>query len=139
MIVWLAFAACSSGANPLTRPNPPNPPNPTNPTEQTDAGIGATTSPTARECEQLIAHVVDLTLREHPPEPAPTEAESRQIDQALRSFATECSALTRDGYRCGMAATTIATLTACQETPSSSTSNSSVAPPGIAPPAPRSP
>jgi hypothetical protein len=38
-----------------------------------------------------------------------------------------------------MAATTLATLAACQPSPSSSTSNSSVAPGGITPPAPRSP
>ncbi len=133
MIVWLAFAACSSGANPPTHPTKPSAPG------STDAGVVKATSPTAKECDQLVTHVVDLTLREHPPEPAPSEAESTQIDQALRSFATECGSLTRDAYRCGMAATTIATLTTCQEMPSSSTSNSSVAPGGIAPPAPRSP
>ncbi len=134
MIVWLAFAACSSGANPPGRPTKPTPTAP-----DSDAGMVATTSPTAHECEQLVAHVVDLTLREHPPEPAPSEAESAQITQSLRPFAAECRSLTRVRYRCGLAATSLANLTACQETPSSSTSNSSVAPGGIAPPAPRSP
>ncbi|CAN5711793.1 hypothetical protein BH11MYX3_BH11MYX3_42020 [soil metagenome] len=130
MIVWLAFAACSSGANPPGHPTPPKP------TGSADAGTLAATSPSAQECDQLIAHVVDVTLREHPPEPAPSEAESQQIDRALRPFAAECSSLTREAYRCGMAAATVASLTACQERPSSSTSNSSVAPGGIAPPAP---
>jgi hypothetical protein len=51
----------------------------------------------------------------------------------------ECGALTRDAYRCGLQATTVAALTACHATRSSSTSNSSVAPGGITPAAPRSP
>jgi hypothetical protein len=55
---------------------------------------------------------------------------------------TGCRALSRDTFRCAMAATTLTALAACQpaqRTPSSSTSNSSVAPGGMTPPAPRSP
>ena len=106
-----------------------------------DAGAtaAAQSAPSEKECELLVTHVVDLTLREHPPEPAPSEAEAQAIAQPLRSFVAECTALSREAYRCGMEATSLVTVTACHATPSSSTSNSSVAPPGITPPAPRSP
>ena len=96
---------------------------------------------TAAECEQLFAHAVDLALRERTPaaDPAPSDAEKARIEDPLRSFTTECTALTRESYRCGMEAPTIAALSACHATFRSSTSNNKVAPPGITPPAPRSP
>lgn len=133
MIVWLAFAACSSGTGTPTRPTKRPPSGPV------DAAVTSPSPPSDTECEQLVAHVVELTLRERAPEPAPTEAETRQISDSLRAFRTECTALSREAYRCGAEAPTLAALTACQATPSSSTSNSNVAPPGITPPAPRSP
>jgi hypothetical protein len=135
-IAWLVFAvACSSGASTPTHPTKPTP------TGVPDAGVAAGTAPSDKECEQLIAHVVDLTLRERvpAPEPAPTAAEAQNIDEPLRAFATECTTLSREAYRCGIEATTVAALTACHATRSSSTSNRSVAPPGITPAAPRSP
>ncbi len=134
-IVWLVFAACSSGPGTPTHPTKPPP------TSTHDAGARtpAQSPPSSKECELLVTHVVELTLREHPAEPAPSAAEMQAIDQPLRSFVTECTALSREAYRCGMEATSLVTVTACHATPSSSTSNSSVAPPGITPPAPRSP
>ena len=135
-IAWLVFAAaCSGGSGTPTRPTKPTP------TAAPDAGVAVAPALTAAECDQLIAHAVDLALRERPPapDPAPSAAEKAKIDEPLRSFATECASLTRESYRCGMDATTIAALSACHATFSSSTSNSKVAPPGITPPAPRSP
>lgn len=135
-IVWLVFAAaCSSGSGTTHRPSNPTP------TGTPDAGVAVAPALTAAECQQLVAHAVDVALRERTPaaDPAPTDAERAKIEEPLQAFATECASLTRDAYRCGMDATTLAALSACHATFSSSTSNSNVAPPGITPPAPRSP
>ncbi len=115
-------------------------PKPT-PTGPTDAGVAVAPALTSAECEQLVAHAVELALRERAPaaDPAPSDAEHAKIDEPLRSFAAECASLTRESHRCGIEATTLAALSACHATFKSSTSNSKVAPPGITPPAPRSP
>lgn len=97
------------------------------------------TSPTAAECEVLVAHAIDLDARTRDPAAVPTDAEREQLRTALRPFVDECTAMSRESYQCGIAATTPAQLVSCQATPSSSTSNSSVAPPGITPAAPRAP
>lgn len=109
--------------------------------DTTDAGIAVAPALTVSECEHLVTHASDLAVRERTPaaDPAPSVAEKARIDEPLGTFATECASLTRVSYRCGMDATTLAALSACQATFSSSTSNSKVAPPGIKPPAPRSP
>jgi hypothetical protein len=135
-IAWLVFAAaCSGGSGTPTRPSKPAP------VGTTDAGVAVAPALTAAECEQLVTHAVDLALRERTPaaDPPPSDPEKTKIDEPLRSFATECAPLTRESYRCGMDATTLAALSACHATLRSSTSNSRVAPPGITPPAPRSP
>ncbi len=131
----LLCAACSGGSGTPTKPTKPPPTGPD------DAAVAPVTAPTESECEQLVAHVVDLTVRERTPaiNPAPNDAESQKLDQALRPYVTECRTLTREAVRCGLEAPTTAALRTCQATRSSSTSNSSVAPGGIAPPAPRSP
>ncbi len=134
--LWLVVAACSSSAAPPTRPTPP-----------TGSGSGpsgelAVAGPSERECEQLVAHAIELGAAERtgrPPDQVSTEADQNQLKTRLRPFIDECRALSRDSYRCATAATAMAELAACHSTPSSSTSNSSVAPGGITPPAPRSP
>jgi hypothetical protein len=100
--------------------------------------------PSDRDCEDLIAHAVTLGSAElrdtRPADQLPTEAERTRLAGELRTqFLPGCRTLTREVYRCALAARTLAELTGCQTTPSSSTSNSSVAPGGISPPAPRSP
>jgi hypothetical protein len=72
--------------------------------------------------------------------PATTQSDHEAVRRGLREdFLAGCRTLSRAEWRCAVAAPTLAALSACQATPSSSTSNSSVAPGGIAPPAPRSP
>jgi hypothetical protein len=133
-IVWLVFAAaCSGGSGTPTRPTKPTP------TGTADAGVSAAPALTTAECEQLVTHAVDLALRERAADPAPSDAEKAKAQEPLRSFTTECASLTRESYRCGIDATTLAALSACHATFNSSTWNSKVAPPGITPPAPRSP
>jgi hypothetical protein len=134
--LWLVVAACSSSAAPPTRP--------TDPTGSGSAATGTSGSdaPTERECEQLVAHAIQLGAAERtgrPPDQLSTEADQEHLRTRMRPFIDECRALPRDSYRCAIAATAISELAACHSTLSSSTSNSSVAPGGITPPAPRSP
>ncbi len=101
-------------------------------------------SRTDRECDELIVHAITIgtaALREtKPADQIPTDAERAKLASDLRAqFLPACKTLSPDSYRCALATKTLAELTGCHETPSSSTSNSSVAPGGIAPPAPRSP
>lgn len=129
----LLIVACSGRTGGPTRPPTTEPP-------RTDAGPIADTAPTERECEELIAHAVAIGVAARPPAQAPTEAEQAALRAELRDgFLASCRAGTREGVRCGRAATTLRELDACYSTRSSSTSNSSVAPGGMTPPAPRSP
>jgi hypothetical protein len=134
--LWLVVAACSGGSTPPTRPVPPTG------TGSADAGVPAASAPTERDCTALVDHAVALGAAERAHRPADqqsTQTEQAQLASRLQPFTDECRTLTRDQVRCGLAATTIAELTACQPTLSSSTSNNSVAPGGMTPPAPRSP
>lgn len=132
-IAWLVFAtACSGGSGSPTKPTKPTP-------VAADAGVAVAPALTTAECEQLIAHAVDLALVAADPPPNDAEKEKAKAAESLRSLTTECGSLTRESFRCGMDATTLAALSACHATFNSSTSNSKVAPPGITPPAPRSP
>jgi hypothetical protein len=140
-IAWLLMAACSSGPSGSTAPAPPQPPPPVR-----DAGPPAPAGPSERECDELITHAVLLGINEaaaRPGAPRTTEADHEAVRRKLRDdFLAGCRGLPRDAFRCAIAATSLATLAACQpaqRTPSSSTSNKSVAPGGMTPPAPMSP
>jgi hypothetical protein len=132
---WVFVVACSSNPGTPTHPHPQP--------ARSDAGVAMTVGPTEGECEELITHAIDLGMEHQratqPPDRLPTEADREALRTKLRPYAEECRALPRDAYRCAIAATTTAELTACHATRSSSTSNSSVAPGGMTPPAPRSP
>jgi hypothetical protein len=134
-IAWLFVAACSSGGATPGHPQPPPP--------ARDAGPPALAGPDERECDELITHAVALGIDEEaarPGEPRTTEADHEVVRRKLHEdFMTGCRTLSRDAFRCAIAAPTLAELAGCQRTSSSSTSNSSVAPGGITPPAPRSP
>ncbi|MBX3156832.1 MAG: hypothetical protein KF773_12610 [Deltaproteobacteria bacterium] len=138
-IVWLAavLLACSSGQN--SRPHVPSGSGATVPA---DAAPPVAGGPTERECDDLVAHVVELHLAELrrtvPTDQLPTEAELAQTRADLAADGG-CRALGREELACALAATSLTDVEACQATRRSSTSNSSVAPPGITPPAPRSP
>jgi len=134
--VWLVLVAACSG-----HPNEPS--HPRGSGAHPDARVAVATAPSARECEDLITHAVTLhmaALREkYSAEQLPTEADQATLVAELRRD-PGCRALSRDAYRCALAALSIDEIEACrQSTPSSSTSNSSVAPGGMTPPAPRSP
>ncbi len=105
-----------------------------------DAAVAA--GPTEHECDELIAHVIELRVAElrmtTAPERMPTDAELAQLRTELRAD-PGCRALPIDRYRCVIAAKTLADVAACHSTPSNSTSNSSVAPGGITPAAPALP
>ena len=130
-IAWLFLAACSSGSSGTTPHHPEG------------SGSGATPHaeadrPSERECDELVEHVLQLELATRPKDARPSDAELAQLRGELRGDPA-CAKLSRDRYRCAMAAKTAAEYQACQTTRSSSTSNSSVAPGGMTPPAPRSP
>ena len=100
-------AACGARANPQPTPHPATPP-------IVAAGPEA---PTDRECEQLIAHTVELRvgeLRATKPAQVPTDADQ---DAARRDIAaslgTDCRRISRAAYACAVAAKTTAELVGC--------------------------
>ena len=133
-IVWLLVAACAS--------TPGGPDHAHRAPAERGAAPQAGTGPTEQECDELITHAVALGIAEqaaHSP-PHTTASDHEAVRRSLHDeLAAGCRSLSRDAYRCAMAAATLDALAGCQRTPSSSTSNSSVAPGGMTPPAPRSP
>jgi len=136
-IVWLVvIAACSS--------HPGEPSRPHGSAATQDPRVAPASPPSEHECEELIAHAVAIGIAElratRPANQLPTEAEQTSLAVDLRTqWLAGCLTLTPHDYRCAVTATTLAGLTGCQTTPSSSTSNNSVAPGGMSPPAPRAP
>jgi hypothetical protein len=128
-IAWLFIAACSGGGG--TTPQHPH-----GSGSSATAGAPAADHPSERECDALIDHVIDLSLAER--RDKPSDAERAKLRDELHGDAS-CHKLSRDRYRCALAAKTTAEYQNCQVTRSSSTSNSSVAPGGMTPAAPRSP
>ena len=132
-IAWLLVAACAS---PPSGPDHPR-------REPAERGEAPRTTPSEQECDELITHAVALGIDEQSARSSPphtTASDHEAVRRGLRDeLAAGCHALSRDMYRCAMAATTLDALAGCQRTSSSSTSNSSVAPGGMTPPAPRSP
>jgi hypothetical protein len=133
-LVWLVFAACGGATTPTSPPHHP---------AGSDQLPPTASGPSERECDELIGHAVALGIDEHATRPAdrrPTDADRDTVRASLGAdFAPECRKLSREGYRCAIAARTLADLGACQDAPSNSTSNSKVAPGGMTAPAPRSP
>jgi hypothetical protein len=134
---WLLVFACSG--------HPPSEPaHPHGSAAPTDGGVTVVvpTGSTERECAEVVDHAIALHLAElraqKPADQLPNDAEVAKLAAELRAE-PGCRTLTRDGYRCGLAAKSLSELEACYATRSSSTSNRSVAPGGITPAAPRSP
>ena len=133
-IVWLLVAACASA--------PGGPDHPHREPAERGAAPRTGTGPSEQECDELITHAVALGIDEQSAHGAPhtTASDHEAVRRGLHDeLAAGCRTLSRDMYRCAMAAATLDALAGCQRTPSSSTSNSSVAPGGMTPPAPRSP
>jgi hypothetical protein len=97
---------------------PSDPVHPRGGTARPDAGAVhvAEGGPSDPECEVLVAHAVELGMAElrahHPLDQLPDERELDQLAADLRAEGG-CRALSRDGYRCGLAATTLSELGAC--------------------------
>ena len=69
--------------------------------------------PTEADCDELLAHAIDVIVADR--QPPPTEAERATIRSELRSeFIAECRAGTRAYQQCGLAARTRAELDACK-------------------------
>jgi hypothetical protein len=134
--VWLVLFACSGHG-------PSEPAHPHGSATPSDAGVAIVAPQLGdRECSEVVDHAIALHLAElrahKPADQLPTDADVAKLAAELRAE-PGCRTLTRDGYRCGVAAKSLAELEGCYATRSSSTSNSSVAPGGMTPAAPRSP
>jgi hypothetical protein len=105
----LALVAACGSAHPTTEPRP-HPPG----TARVAAGPEA---PTDRECEQLIAHAVELRvgeLRATKPAQVPTDAEQDAVRRDLTgSLGADCRRVSRSAYACAIAAKTTAQLAGC--------------------------
>jgi hypothetical protein len=130
-VFLLVVAACGPTSHPPVHVEP----------GVVDAGVVITTPvdpPTDAECTEVITHAVALGVAETHEKLAP-DVQARIVADLVSTELAGCKVLPRSEVRCGLAATTVAAMGACQASFKSSTSNSSVAPPGISPPAPRSP
>jgi hypothetical protein len=99
-------AACGARA-PQPTPHPTTPPT-------VAAGPEA---PTDRECEQLIAHAVELRvgeLRATKPAQVPTDTEQDSVRRDIAaSLGADCRRVSRSTYACAIAAKTSAELVGC--------------------------
>lgn len=106
-------AACSGGAGPTEHPHPPHPP-------PADARAPVTAAPlTVRECDDLIAHAVQLEAAHRgsgsaAPTPAEVEAAAAQVRADL---GVACADLPRAVYDCALAAGSHDALLACDRRP----------------------
>jgi len=105
--IVVLVAACGARANPQPTPHPTTAP-------VVAAGPEA---PTDRECEQLIAHAVELRvgeLRATKSAQVPSDAEQDAARREVAgSLGAECRRVSRATYACAIAAKTTAELVAC--------------------------
>lgn len=77
--------------------------------------------PTDAECDQLVAHALELQLAElratKPADQLPDATEVDQLRAELRAADPGCKDLSRDAYRCAIAAKTLAELAGCDKQP----------------------
>ena len=105
--VVLVVAACGPRANPQPVPHPTT-------TSVVAAGPEA---PSDRECEQLIAHAVELRvgeLRATKPAQVPSDADQDAARRDITaSLGADCRRISRATYACAVAAKTTAELVGC--------------------------
>lgn len=111
VLLAVLIAACGGGHSAPSRPVASAGAHPAAPAAQA-------ASPDARECDELIAHAVDLAAAERrsakPAEPAPTDDDRHAVERDVRAqLAAGCTSLPRAHYACAMQATTLDALTAC--------------------------
>lgn len=106
MVRWLCVAllatagACSSP--PHAPPTPPHPP------AVIDAGTGAPPAVSARDCDELVAHAIDVAAAERG-----SATTTEDIGATRAAMHRDCATLTAAQLRCGLAAKTAADLEAC--------------------------
>jgi hypothetical protein len=102
----VVLAACGGPPTKTTHAEPQRP--------QHGSGAAVAATETAGPCDPLIAHVIVLAAAERPAEQRPTDAERAAIDKQLReTWSPACQRMTRKGYDCALAATTLAQLDGC--------------------------
>jgi len=103
---WLVLliVACSSG-------------NPVHPTPDPGHGSAAERPIDDGDCHALVAHAIDLRIAEQRAAPdagVATDADQQQVrDQVTQALGAECHGLSREAFRCAIAATTTTALVAC--------------------------
>jgi hypothetical protein len=106
-VLVAVVAACGSRANPQPTSHPTT-------TSTVAAGPEA---PTDRECEQLIAHAVELRvgeLRATKPSQVPTDADQDAARHDIAaSLGADCRRISRATYACAVAAKTTTELVGC--------------------------
>ena len=109
-LIVVVATACSSGSGPVQHPPGGHDPPPRD---------GGTVTPalTDRECEELVAHAIELRIAElratTPAERLPTDAETTALRAELLRADPGCRTLAPASYRCAMAAKTTSELAAC--------------------------
>jgi hypothetical protein len=108
-IAAAALVVACSGAHPTNDPRP----------QPGSAGVApiAADAPNERECDQLIAHAVELRiaeLRATKPSQLPTDADQQAAATSVRTaLGAECRHVSRTAYACAIAAKTTHELTGC--------------------------
>jgi hypothetical protein len=101
-----------------------NSPQPAKPTPRPDASVavatgGGSAQPvsdalTERDCDALLAHVVQVSIAERPADQQIDASEQAKIQADARSqFQTECRGFARATYDCAMAANATTAIEAC--------------------------
>jgi hypothetical protein len=104
---WLVLliVACSSGTPVHPRPDPSH-------------GSAAERPVDDSDCTALVAHAIDLRLAEQraiPDAGVATDADLQQVrEQVTASLGGDCHNLSRDLFRCAIAATTLRAFVACE-------------------------
>lgn len=104
-LVWVVLVACSG-----PRAETPHPKH-----DEIAQAEPPTRGPDDRECDALIAHAIELRVRELPPDArAPTAADRETSAGELRAaFGPDCHKLPRTTVQCALAAETTAAMTSC--------------------------
>lgn len=102
--ILVVVVACSSGAT--STPGPAVPAPPTTP-DATPAPVGVT----REQCEEIVMHVVDLTVAE---QGSAAAGDRDTVRAKLEPFVAECTTLAPEIATCVLAAKTLAEVSACQ-------------------------
>jgi hypothetical protein len=110
VLLAVIIAACGGGHSAPTHPHASAG---AHPDAVAQAGV-----PDDHECDELIAHAIDLAVSERhaakPTDPAPSDDDRHAIEHDVRAqLGAACHTLPRAHYSCAMAASTLDALDAC--------------------------